>query len=385
MKRKEKLLVRPADTRIEAPAARGAFETIVGQQEAIERLKAFASHYRAGNQVLGHILIHGEVGLGKKTLVRAFAEELNIRLQEVKAGDVLRPLDLTTVLSILEPNQALLIPDIHELKRASIEILREVLIDFKLDAIVGKGPGARAQVFQVEPFTCIATTTSPAKCSAHMLDVFVLKLKLGPYSEDELKRICGQVARKHGLSLSPTLVSKIARLSDGKPKQIEGLIRQLQHADKDHINEEDAAQFLSALGVRSAKSSLAEPSGNFEQLTGMDFERLITTLLQKMGFRAEMTRPSGDGGIDIAAYLDQPITGGRYLIQCKRFSPKNSVGAPVVREFYGVFTADKKAVKGIFITTSSFTDQARQFAQDLPLELIDGALLHKLLDDYGLN
>src|SRR5947209_116212 len=63
----------------------------------------------------------------------------------------------------------------------------------------------------------------------------------------------------------------------------------------------------------------------------------------------QMTRATGDGGIDIVAHLDKPIVGGRYLIQCKRFT--GPVGAPIVREFYGAVQADRRAVKGILITT----------------------------------
>jgi restriction system protein len=58
------------------------------------------------------------------------------------------------------------------------------------------------------------------------------------------------------------------------------------------------------------------------------------------------------------------------------------VGSPIVREFYGALIADRKAVKGILITTSGFTIQALEFARNLPLELIDGSKLKNLLDEY---
>ena len=102
-----------------------------------------------------------------------------------------------------------------------------------------------------------------------------------------------------------------------------------------------------------------------------------------MGFHAEMTKTSGDGGIDIIAMLDKPIFGGRYLFQCKRFTPDNLVGAPTVRDFYGAVKADN-AVKGIFITTSNFTVQAREFGQRVGLELIDSTELQKLFVEYGM-
>ena len=84
------------------------------------------------------------------------------------------------------------------------------------------------------------------------------------------------------------------------------------------------------------------------------------------------------------AYGDKPIVGGPYLIQCKRFDVAPRSGAPLIREFYGALVADRKAVKGIFTTTSGFTAQAREFALTLPLELpelIDGNQLRILLKE----
>jgi HJR/Mrr/RecB family endonuclease len=121
-----------------------------------------------------------------------------------------------------------------------------------------------------------------------------------------------------------------------------------------------------------------------DTLSGTEFEGLITRLLEHMGFRAGMTKASGDGGIDVVATLDQPLIGGRYLIQCKRYAPGSPVGAATVREFYGALTADRRAVKGILITTSGFTAQATEFAGGLPIELIARDQLQRLLEQHGL-
>jgi len=121
------------------------------------------------------------------------------------------------------------------------------------------------------------------------------------------------------------------------------------------------------------------------QLSGTEFEVCVTGLLQRIGFRTELTRATGDGGIDIMAFLDRPIVGGRYLVQCKRFADATPVGAPMVREFYGAFVADRSAVKGLFITTSSFSAQAREFVLNLPIELVDGSQLKALLTEHMTN
>jgi hypothetical protein len=118
------------------------------------------------------------------------------------------------------------------------------------------------------------------------------------------------------------------------------------------------------------------------KLSGAGFEKCMASLLQRMGFGVELTGASGDGGIDLVATSKDPIVGGRYLVQCKRFATNRVIGSPIVREFYGAVRADQKAVKGIFITTSSFTPDAQQFAANLPLELIDGHRLAQLLSRF---
>ena len=146
-------------------------------------------------------------------------------------------------------------------------------------------------------------------------------------------------------------------------------------------------QQAEALLEKQAKRDTAEEVSKrgLDNLSGIEFEELITRLLQRMGFRAEMTKASGDGGIDVVATLDQPVTGGRYLIQCKRYGQDSPVGAAIVREFCGALTADRRAIKGILITTSGFTAPALEFAGGLPIELIGRDQLQRLLDQHGLH
>lgn len=115
---------------------------------------------------------------------------------------------------------------------------------------------------------------------------------------------------------------------------------------------------------------------DFSKMNGYEFERFITSLLFKLGFKARQTSLSGDGGVDIEAIHDKPLFKGLYLIQCKNWA--NPVGQPQVRDLYGVVMS-RRANKGVLITTSSFTDQAKQFAEGLNIELIDGRLLNEII------
>lgn len=103
---------------------------------------------------------------------------------------------------------------------------------------------------------------------------------------------------------------------------------------------------------------------------GQAFEQEVLDLIRSMGFQATLTRTTGDGGIDIIAVNNEPITKGKYIIQCKDW--RNPVGEPVVRDLYGTMVSER-ANKGILITTSTFTTAALKFAEDKPLELLDGS------------
>lgn len=119
-----------------------------------------------------------------------------------------------------------------------------------------------------------------------------------------------------------------------------------------------------------------------ELLSGVEFELLCKNLIDKMGFVTEITKASSDGGIDIIAYSNKPMISGKYIIQCKRYS--GNVGEPIIRDLYGVITAER-ANKGILITTGSFTKAATQFAENKQIELINGYELSKLLEIYQID
>ncbi|MCL5775110.1 MAG: restriction endonuclease [Patescibacteria group bacterium] len=111
-----------------------------------------------------------------------------------------------------------------------------------------------------------------------------------------------------------------------------------------------------------------------------EFEDYTAHLFSKLGYKVEVTGASHDGGIDVIAEKD----GRKHYIQCKKFITREvPVGA--VRDFYGAM-ADKGAdAKGIFITTNKFTLEAEKFANDKPIELVDGFKLEKYINMAKMN
>src|SRR5262249_47008340 len=103
--------------------------------------------------------------------------------------------------------------------------------------------------------------------------------------------------------------------------------------------------------------------------------------LTKMGFLIRGRQASADGGIDMIADRHEPITGGKFVVQCKRYA--STVGEPIIRDLYGVVQSER-ANKGILITTAGFTRGAVIFAAGNPTEPIDGGALRGLLSRHGI-
>lgn len=117
------------------------------------------------------------------------------------------------------------------------------------------------------------------------------------------------------------------------------------------------------------------------ELDPLAFEQLVADLFKCRGFDVMTTSRSGDGGVDVFAVDPDPLTGGKIVIQVKRY--RNTVSPAVVRELYGTVIA-QGAAKGILVTTSGFGPDSHRFAENLPLKLIDGPELVQLLNAHGL-
>lgn len=118
---------------------------------------------------------------------------------------------------------------------------------------------------------------------------------------------------------------------------------------------------------------------NLLELTPTQFEVLIQNLFTSMGLEAKQTRASRDGGVDCVAYDTRPIFGGKIVIQAKRY--KSTVGVSAVRDLYGTLQ-NEGASKGILVTTSGYGPASFEFAQNKPIELIEGANLLYLLETH---
>jgi len=113
---------------------------------------------------------------------------------------------------------------------------------------------------------------------------------------------------------------------------------------------------------------------NLKGLKPTEFEDYIASLYVKLGYKTERVGQSHDGGVDVIAEKD----GITHYIQCKKFITRK-VRVGDVRDFYGAISAKLTQGNGIFITTNYFTTEAKKFAEDNMIEVIDGHALLKLV------
>lgn len=362
------------------------FSQIVGQKNAVARLTAICDFCRSRCTTPDHFLLVGPDGTGKRTIAHAFAGEMgNVQVREIDAATLEKVTDLTAVLTALGKSEVVLIQDIGSLRPFLRQLFLTALQQHRIDLAIGRGSDARKHPFNLNQFTCIATARRESDCPPELREAFSLTVPIEAYLLEELLVLAHVISKLTGVALEEDAAELIVRACDRIPHQLEILIKRLAKLGGSHITKVSAVELLSTLGLRVSLSGNFDPPGDIQQLTGIEFEELITSLLTRMGFRAQMTRASGDGGVDIVAVLDRPLVGGTYLIQCKRFASNTLVSAPLVREFYGAVSAERKAVKGILITTSGFTDQARDFAHEARIELIDVEQLNRLLTEHGMG
>lgn len=127
-------------------------------------------------------------------------------------------------------------------------------------------------------------------------------------------------------------------------------------------------------------SSELDQRPNLMELTPNEFESLIQDLFTKMGLDTKHGRRSRAGGVGCVAYDTRAVLGGKVVIQAKRY--KKPVGVSAVRDLFGT-VMNEGASKGILITTSGYGKSAFEFANDKPLELLDGAELLALLAEHA--
>ena len=225
----------------------------IGHEDLRANLQVYLQAARERGQALDHTLFHGNPGLGKTTLAQIMAAELGVNLVSTSGPVLERSGDLAAILTNLGRHDILFVDEIHRMPIAVEEVLYPAMEDFKLDLVIGQGPGARTVKIEVEPFTLVGATTRIGLLSSPLRDRFGVILRLEFYTPDELARIVKRTSRILNIAITENGALEIGRRSRGTPRIANRLLRRVRDfttvRGRDSIAEEDAAHALARMDV----------------------------------------------------------------------------------------------------------------------------------------
>ncbi|HEY3938015.1 MAG TPA: Holliday junction branch migration DNA helicase RuvB [Bryobacteraceae bacterium] len=199
-----------------------------GQTPVREQLSIAIEAAKLRGEAMDHVLLCGPPGLGKTTLAGIIAQELSVTMDQT-AGPVLqKKLDLTGILSNVRARQVFFIDEIHRLLPDIEETLYSALEDFRLDILIGAGPGARTHSMALPRFTAVGATTRQGLLSAPFLGRFGIVLRLDPYDEETLGGIVERSAGLLDIGIQSDAAREIARRGRGTPRVANRLLRRVR-------------------------------------------------------------------------------------------------------------------------------------------------------------
>ena len=213
---------------VEAALRPKSLDEVVGQSRVCEQLGLVLDAARARGRTPDHVLLSGPPGLGKTTLAMIIAGEMSSPLRLTSGPALTHAGDLAAILSGLNEGDVLFVDEIHRMARPAEEMLYLAMEDFRVDVVIGKGPGATAIPLELPPFTLVGATTRAGLLPSPLRDRFGFTAHLDFYEPADLELILRRSAGLLGVELTAQGSREIASRSRGTPRIANRLLRRVR-------------------------------------------------------------------------------------------------------------------------------------------------------------